>query len=72
MINNFSLQDQMDFNLVQVNVFKSISKRFIITRHVQFIHDSIFAYNLSNWEECLISRAITLAYNHSINGAYHD
>lgn len=66
-MNNFFIQDQIDFSLVKTNAANSISKRFIIKKNVQFIHDSIFANNTSDWEERLISNAITLAYKQSIN-----
>ena len=63
---NCAIQEQIDFGLMQTNVLKSISKRFIIVKNVNFIHDGIFADHVSDWEEYLISRAITLAKNHNL------
>ena len=70
-MNNFSIQNQMDFFLIRTNIYKSLSQRFIFKKNVQFIHDGIFTNSISNWEYRLISYATTLAYNHSINELKH-
>jgi len=66
MITNAFIQYQINFNLVQINIYKSLSKRFIKRKNIQMIYDSIFINSLSNYEEYIILDAITLAYNQSL------
>ena len=70
MIKNCFIQDQINFNIIQTNVFMSLSRRFRSIKNVHFIHDSVCAHSTGDWEECLMSRAITLAYNHNINRSF--
>lgn len=67
MLNNCFIQNQIDFNLIQNDILKSISKRFIKKKNVFFIYDSLAVKNTSNYEERIISDAITLTCNKCLN-----
>jgi len=69
MIKNSSIQDQIIFSFIQMNIVLSLSKRFIFKKNLQFIHDSIFINVTSNWEQLRLSEATTLASNYYTKGA---
>lgn len=60
---NFFIQDQVNFSLVQTNIMRSMSQKFIRSKNVKIIHDSICVHTKSNWEHQLLYQVTLLAYN---------